>query len=124
MIPPEKLDQIRGRFEYLEARLTAGVSPDDLPRLSREYAELKPVVDAIQAYRRLGRELEEVRRLETDPEMRGLAEEELRRILSEIPAAEQVAEARAAPQGRGRQQVGDHGDPRRHGRRGGGTLRG
>jgi peptide chain release factor 1 len=89
MIPSEKLDQIRGRFEYLEARLTAGVSPDDLARLSREYAELKPVVDAIQAYRRLGQELDDVRRLETDPEMRGLAEEELRRILSEIPAAEQ-----------------------------------
>ena len=27
MIPLEKLDQIRGRFEFLEARLNAGAAP-------------------------------------------------------------------------------------------------
>ena len=35
MIPVAKLDQIRGRFEFLEARLNAGVAPADLPALSR-----------------------------------------------------------------------------------------
>jgi peptide chain release factor 1 len=97
MIPSEKLDQICGRFDYLEARLTAGVSSEDLPRLSREYSELRTVVDAIIAYRRLSRELEEVRRLEKDPEMRGLAEEELRRIVAEIPAAEQSLKVALLP---------------------------
>jgi peptide chain release factor 1 len=97
MIPTEKLDQICGRFEYLEARLTAGVSSEDLPRLSREYAELKPVVEAILGYRRLSQELEEVRRLETDPEMRALAEEDLRRILAELPAAEQSLKVALLP---------------------------
>ena len=40
MIPEEKLDQIRGRFEFLEARLNAGAAVADLAALGREYAEL------------------------------------------------------------------------------------
>ena len=45
MIPHERLDQIRARFEYLEARLNAGAAVADLAALSREYAGLKPVVE-------------------------------------------------------------------------------
>ena len=52
MIPEERLDQIRARFEYLEARLNAGAAVADLAALSREYAELKPVVAEIDDYRR------------------------------------------------------------------------
>ena len=46
----------------------------ELPALSREYAELKPVVEEIDRYRGAGcASAEEAERLLADPEMRGLA---------------------------------------------------
>ena len=90
MIPLDKLDQIRRRFEYLEARLAEGASPGELAALGREYAELRPVVAQADAWRALEREREEVARLLADPEMRPLAEEELARIRAALPAAEQA----------------------------------
>ncbi len=57
MIPREKLDQILQRASsILEARLNAGAAVAELPALSREYAELKPVVEEIRRYRDLLRE--------------------------------------------------------------------
>jgi peptide chain release factor 1 len=88
MIPLEKLDQIRARFEFLEARLSAGAAVADLPALSREYAELKPVVAEIAAYRKLLADREEAERLRADPELKDLAEEELARVRAALPEAE------------------------------------
>lgn len=97
MIPFDKLDQIRGRFEFLEARLGAGVSGGDLVSLSREYAELKPVVAEIDAYRSLVREGEEATRLLADPEMKDLAAEELARIKAALPEAEHAVRLALLP---------------------------
>ena len=90
MIPMDKLDQVRARHDYIEARLNEGASVADLPALSREYAELKPVVERIDAFRKLLAEQEEARRLLADPEMRDLAEEELARIKAALPEVEQA----------------------------------
>ena len=79
MIPHDRLDRIRARFEYLEARLNAGAAVADLAVLSREYAELKPVVEEIARYRALLADRKEAEGMRADPEMRGLAEEELQR---------------------------------------------
>jgi len=88
MLPREKLDAVAARAEYLEARLNAGPAPGALAGLSREYAELKPVADAVASWRGLLAEREETERLLADPEMRALAEEELARLKAEIEAAE------------------------------------
>jgi peptide chain release factor 1 len=97
MIPDEKLDQIRGRFEFLEARLNAGAAVADLAVLSREYAELKPIVGEIDAWRALVREREEAERLLGDAEMRGLAQEELERIREALPEAERAVQLALLP---------------------------
>ena len=97
MIPLDKLDQIRGRFEFLEAKLSAGESLGDLVALSREYAELRPVVAEIDVYRALIREQEEARRLLADPEMKDLAAEELARIKAALPAAEHAVRLALLP---------------------------
>lgn len=97
MIPLDKLDQIRGRFEFLEAKLSAGESLGDLVALSREYAELRPVVAEIDVYRVLIREQEEARRLLADPEMKDLAAEELARIKAALPAAEHAVRLALLP---------------------------
>ena len=53
MVPLDKLDQITRRFEFLEAKLAAGAPPAEIAPLSREYSELKPVVDAVNALQRV-----------------------------------------------------------------------
>ncbi|TPE52956.1 peptide chain release factor 1 [Amaricoccus solimangrovi] len=88
MIPLDKLDQIRARFEFLEAKLAEGAAPAELAPLSREYAALRPVVAGIEAYRGLLADREEAERMLADPEMKALAEEELARIRAALPEAE------------------------------------
>jgi len=46
MIAIEKLDSVIARFDALEAQLASGPDADDYVRLSKEYAELSPVVEA------------------------------------------------------------------------------
>ncbi len=53
---------------------------DTFVKLSREFAELEPVIESIRAYRAASRELNELQALlddpATDPEMRELAQSE------------------------------------------------
>jgi peptide chain release factor 1 len=64
----------------LEAELGGQLSSESYVKLSREFAELEPVVEAIKAYRAARKELGELDALiadpSTDPEMRKLAEGE------------------------------------------------
>ena len=55
----DKLKKIKEQFEFLEAKLASGVS-DNFANISREYAELKPVVETIKSYLMLLDELLEV----------------------------------------------------------------
>lgn len=97
MIANDKLDQIRSRFEYLEAKMSAGPAPGELVTLAREYAELRPVVTSIEAWRTLNREREEAARLFGDPEFRVLAEEELARIDAALLEAEHAVQLALIP---------------------------
>jgi peptide chain release factor 1 len=90
MVPLDKLAQIAERFEYLEAQLNAGAAPAEIARISREYTELKPVVEEIRAYRQALDDLAEAEAMLTDPEMKALAEEELPRLKARIPEMEQA----------------------------------
>ena len=89
MLPQDKLDQIRVRFEFLEAKLTTGAAPAEIAQISREYAELKPVVAEIARYRQAEADLAEAEGWLHDPEMRALAEEELPRLKARLPEMEQ-----------------------------------
>ena len=89
MLPQDRLDQIAARFEFLEAQLNAGPAADQIAKISREYAELKPVVAQIDRWRDAQDGLVEARALLADPEMRDLAEDELRRLGGLLPALEQ-----------------------------------
>jgi peptide chain release factor 1 len=87
MVPLDKLARITERYEYLEARLSAGQG--DLAAQGREYAELKPVVAEIASYRRMLSDIAEAEAMRADPEMRALAEEELPALREQLPALEQ-----------------------------------
>lgn len=88
MVPLDRLAQITQRFEYLEARLNAGPGAGEIAALSRDYADLKPVVDQIAAYRRALDDLAGAEAMLADPEMRALAEEEVARLRADLPAQE------------------------------------
>jgi peptide chain release factor 1 len=80
MLPDQKLNALVARHGTLERELTAVVPPETYVKLSREFAELTPVVEAVNSYRAAERELEGVTSLmadpATDPEMRAIAEAE------------------------------------------------
>ncbi len=86
MIPETTLARLVDRFAAVEAELSSGVSGSTYVKLSREHAELAPVVEAVFAYRGTAQALKEADVLAndsaSDPEMRALAEEE-RAVLKE-----------------------------------------
>ena len=88
MVPLDKLDQITRRFDFLEAKLSAGAGPAEIAALSREYSDLKPVVAEIGAYRQALADLTEAETMLADPEMKALAEDEIPVLRSRIPEME------------------------------------
>jgi peptide chain release factor 1 len=80
MLPVQKLNALVARHALLERELAAAVPPETYVKLSREFAELAPVVEAVKSYRAAEHELAGVTSLladpATDPEMRSIAEAE------------------------------------------------
>ncbi|RJE84851.1 peptide chain release factor 1 [Paracoccus onubensis] len=89
MLPEDRLEQIIQRFEFLEAQLNAGAAPAQIAGISREYAELKPVVEQIGQWQDSRAQVAEAQAMLADPEMRELAEDELARLREELPELEQ-----------------------------------
>ncbi|QYX58348.1 peptide chain release factor 1 [Roseovarius sp. SCSIO 43702] len=95
MLPQDRLIQIRERFEYLEAAMAEG--SNDIARLGREYAELRPVVEEIRAYEAARRALDEARAMLDDPEMGALAREEVETLEAELPEREAALQLALLP---------------------------
>ena len=77
MFSQTKLDTLVARHAELEAGLAAGHDPDNYVKLSREFAELSPIVEKVKAWRAVEAELKDVEALladsSTDSEMKALA---------------------------------------------------
>jgi peptide chain release factor 1 len=97
MIPIDRLEQIKQRFEFLEAQLNAGASGDEIAKISREYSELRPVVEQIGEYQTLLSDLDEAREMLSDADMRELAEDELPRLKLRIPEVEHALQLALLP---------------------------
>ena len=97
MIPNDRLMQITERFEFLEARMGEGLGGDEFVAVSREYAELRPVVEVVRTYQDLTAEIEGAEAMLSDPEMKELAEMELPDLRKRLPAAEQAVKLALIP---------------------------
>jgi peptide chain release factor 1 len=97
MIRQERLDQIEGRFEFLEAKLAETADAGELVRLSREYAELKPVVAEVRALRKLQDDIAGAEAMRADPEMAALAEEELLSLRAGLADRERAVQVALLP---------------------------
>src|SRR5437868_9421764 len=91
-LPQSKLDALVSRLHTVEGDLSGGPDRDTFVKLSREFSELQPLVEAIRSYQGVENEIADLGAIiadsTTDPEMRALAE-------TEKPALEARREALA-----------------------------
>jgi peptide chain release factor 1 len=80
MLPEHKLDALVARHAALEGELASQVAADTYVKLSREFAELAPLVDTVKRYRAVVREIADLDALAgdltLDAEMRAMASAE------------------------------------------------
>ena len=80
MLPEAKLDILLAHHASLEAQLLGQVNSENYVRITRELAELNPLIDAVKTYRAANAEIADIDALiadpATEPEMRGMAEAE------------------------------------------------
>jgi peptide chain release factor 1 len=102
MIPAAKLARLTDRFEHLEARLASGgAGGGEFVKLSKEHAELAPVIEAVRSYQGAQQQLADADALigdpSTDPEMRDLAEEERAELKQKIAGLEHELQVQLLP---------------------------
>ncbi len=77
MLPEQKLDALLARQQVVENELATQLPPETFVKLSREFAELSPIVETIKAYRAIVAEIDGLDALigdpKTDAEMRAMA---------------------------------------------------
>jgi peptide chain release factor 1 len=101
MIPATKLDALIARHAAIERELSGRPDRESYVRLSREFAELHPLVDTIKSYRAAADELSGLESLivdsATEPEMRALAEQEKSALAARHEALERQIRAALTP---------------------------
>ncbi|HVZ90560.1 MAG TPA: peptide chain release factor 1 [Rhizomicrobium sp.] len=101
MIPTATLERLLDRFHAIEAELASGGAGGNFVKLSREHAELAPVVEAARGYRESEKQLRDAEALIADPsstsEIRALAEEERAVLKARITEQERDLKIRLLP---------------------------
>jgi peptide chain release factor 1 len=102
VITDERIDQLLTRYDYLEHSLAnpGDFSNEEFVKLSKEYSDLGPVVEAANALKS-GREemadLAEMMAFSDDPEMKELAQEEFLELKERLPAMDKALSIRLIP---------------------------
>src|SRR6201991_19555 len=93
MLPEQKLDALLARHKAIESELATQVTPETYVKLSREFAELGPVVETVRNYRNVVSEIGGLDALiansSTDAEMRTMAAAEKPQLEQRRAALEQ-----------------------------------
>jgi peptide chain release factor 1 len=100
-IPADKLDKLVARWQTVQGSLAAGADQESYVRLSREFAELDPIVATISELRRSTDERADLQALIDDPatdaEMATLAEQELEALGPKIEQLERQLKVQLLP---------------------------
>ncbi|WP_269514994.1 peptide chain release factor 1 [Brevundimonas subvibrioides] len=96
-LPQSKLDQVLDRFHQVEARMGAASDGQEIVRLSKEHAEMKPVADAVLALARARKEIEDLQAMAADPEMAAMVADELDTLNARLPDMERDVALLLAP---------------------------
>jgi peptide chain release factor 1 len=89
-LPQARLDQLLDRFHQVEARMGAATDGNEIVKLSKEHAELRPVADAIAGLAKARAERPELEEMlaSGDPELKVMAQEELLALDARLPLLE------------------------------------
>ncbi|HYC68292.1 peptide chain release factor 1 [Brevundimonas sp.] len=96
-LPQARLDQVLDRFHQVEARMGAATDGQEIVRLSKEHAEIKPVADAVMALARMRAEMADLELMAADPEMADMAADELETLKARLPDMERDVALLLAP---------------------------
>ena len=98
-LPQAKLDSVLDRFREVEARMAAASDGAEIVRLGKEYAELKPMADAVSGLARARAEASELDEMagSDDPDMAALAREEQDHLNQRLPGLEREVALLLAP---------------------------
>ena len=92
-IPAEKLDKVIERWQTIQSELSRGVNQATFAKLSKEFADLDPIVSAIQGLREAEKEAADLSAILEDPaadlEMAALAREEADILSSRVAELEE-----------------------------------
>ena len=99
MLPVERLDAILARAEAVQEEMNGELPPERFVELSKEYAEIEPLVTSIRDYRATLSEVEDLRALKDgdDREMAELAAMELPELEEKLPLMESALEILLLP---------------------------
>jgi len=87
----DKLENLVGRLDELDRILASGEATRDMDqyrKMTREHAELGPVVALYKEWQQTAADLQSAQEMMADPEMKELAEEEMKAAKERLPAIE------------------------------------
>ena len=98
----EKFDKVMARYDELRDTLAAGLAESgDFARLSKEYADLTPIAEAIAELKKGRAEAADLAEMiadpGADPEMKAMAEEEFHALTKRIPELERKVQISLLP---------------------------
>ena len=94
----DALERVLARHDELRDLLSAqGLAADQFAKLSKEYADLTPVAEAVQEVQRARQELADAEAMLADPEMALEAKRELEKLREKIPALEKQVQRMLLP---------------------------
>ena len=101
MIPAAKLERLLDRFAAIESEMASGASGAAFVKLSREHAELAPVIETAREFRAAQHQLADAESLvadqSSDSEMRGLAEQERAELKDRLAVLDQALKIHLLP---------------------------
>src|SRR5687767_14923049 len=101
MLPEQKLQALITRHHMIETELSSQLAPENYVKLSREFAELSPIVDTVKSYRDVVAEIDGLDAMiddpKTDAEMRQMAAAEKPSLEQKRAALEQAIKVALIP---------------------------
>jgi peptide chain release factor 1 len=96
-LPQARLDQVLDRFREVEARMGAASDGAEIVKLSKEYAELRPVAEAVETLAKLAAERAGLEEMAGDPDMAEMARDEMAALDEKLPVLERDLALMLAP---------------------------
>jgi peptide chain release factor 1 len=98
-LPQARLDQVLGRFHEVEARMGAATDGQEIVKLSKEYAEIKPVAEVVMTLEKARRELADLEEMANsgDADMAAMASAEFHDLKNRMPEIEHQVALLLAP---------------------------